>query len=363
MQQLAPIPEMVSISPLGISIYNDYSYLDKRESQKNCLKNLENNNHKGLLSPSARKNLKNAIGYLILKTQLKYRKGKKLPNVNNKITFITLTLPSKQKHSDQEIKDHLLHQLIIEIRSKYKMNEYVWRAERQKNGNLHIHLLTNTFIPHDDLRNRWNRILNKLNYVDDYTKKHKNLTFREYIQLYPTTNKKGHSIQDRIRQYEHGKQTNWMNPNSTDIAALKKVKNAGAYISKYCSKSIEDDFEIKKIKGKIKELNRDDIEIYMFSDEIKKRKEEILDQHKIDGRIWFASETLTNIKNFTTELTSEIKADLQELIKKTKAKEIETDFCYWINRGFGNIIETSTGILNQLCNQYLLFNFEPDHPK
>lgn len=354
---LRPIPEMLSISPFGMSIYPDFSYLDKRQSD-GSMKNLKDNDHKGLLSPGARKNLKNCIGYLILKTQLKNRKksAKKLPDVTKKISFATLTLPSKQKHSDNTIKDECLHQLIIELQKKYNMREYVWRAERQKNKNLHIHFLTNVFIPHQDLRIRWNRIINKLNYVDAYHKKHKNLTFREYIQLYPTSNKKGCSIQDRIRQFDVGCKSNWMNPNSSDIVALKHVKNAGNYISKYCSKTIDDDVRIRKIKKKINE-SQDDIEKILFADEIDKTKKEIKIDHAIEGRIWYASSTLTAIKNLTTELTSEIKSDLLNIIHKTKAKESKKDFCHFINRGLSNIIETSDGILNKLCNQFLLFNF------
>lgn len=363
MLELRPIPEMLSISPFGMSIYNDFSYLDKKSSDKS-LKNLKDNNHKGLLSPAGRKNLKNCIGYLILKTQLKNKKksAKKLPDISKKISFATLTLPSKQKHPDNQIKDECLHQLILELQKKYNMREYVWRAERQKNKNLHIHFLTNVFIPHEDLRLRWNRIINKLNYVDVYRKKHQNLNFNDYLKYYPTSNKKGCSIQDRIRQYDLGCKSNWNNPNSTDIVALKHVKNAANYISKYCSKTIDDDYRIKKIKKKINE-SQDDIEKILFADEIDKTKNQIKEEYKIEGRIWFASSTLTSIKNLTTELTTEIKIDLNNIIKQTKAKELKTDFCHYINRGIGNIIESSTGILNTLCNQFLLFNFASPEQK
>lgn len=126
----------------------------------------------------------------------------------HKVVFATLTLPSAQCHSDTEIKSKCLNQLLTELRSVYGRLLYVWKAERQKNGNLHFHLLLNRYIPSRELRDRWNRILSKLGYIDAFEAKH------------------GHR-----------------DPNSTDIHSLYRDKKTGkrvvsvvSYMAKYMSK-------------------------------------------------------------------------------------------------------------------------------
>lgn len=126
----------------------------------------------------------------------------------HKVVFITLTLPSKQMHTDTELKSKCLNQLLTELRAKYGRLLYVWKAERQKNGNLHFHVLLNRYIPARELRERWNRILSKLGYIDVFESKH------------------GHR-----------------DPNSTDVHSLYKDKRTGkrvvsvvSYMAKYMSK-------------------------------------------------------------------------------------------------------------------------------
>ncbi|MEY2830892.1 MAG: hypothetical protein RLZZ574_150 [Cyanobacteriota bacterium] len=116
-------------------------------------------------------------------------------------TFITLTLSSTQIHCDLILKRELLNHFIIDCSRNYGLVDYIWKAEIQKNGNLHFHLLTPNFIPHEELRANWNKIQDKLGYVQ------RSLNFKE--------NK---------------------NPNSTDIHSLKKIKDVIAYTGKYMSK-------------------------------------------------------------------------------------------------------------------------------
>lgn len=348
--ELNPIPEKISISPFGIAIYNDYSYLPSRVKDADF--KMPSNKTGGVLSASAKKNLKNCVGYLILRTQKKYATSKnKYPNVSNKIGFITLTLPSEQKHIDTEIKDKCLNQFLVELRKNYNITEYVWRAEKQYNGSIHFHILVNKFIPHSEIRERWNRIIDKFGYVERYRNKFKDLTFREFIQVQPIRQKKGHRMEDRIRQYQRGKETNWSSPNSTDIHNLKHVDNAARYISKYVSKSVDDKPEIIKQKSIVgQEVN--EIEKMFAQVKLEELRKEEAERQKIEGRIWFASETLTAIKNINTYLTDEIKKELEGFILHTNAKEIKTDFCFYINRGIENIAQFARGQLTDLVDNW-----------
>jgi hypothetical protein len=129
----------------------------------------------GHLSSQAKKRLKLAIEYFLhLNKPTTGKSGNSGRHFNKMITFITLTLPSKQIHTDNEIKKECLNQLLIEMARYHKVTQYVWRAEYQKNGNIHFHILANSFIIWKEVRNRWNRIINKLGYVDRYREEQKN---------------------------------------------------------------------------------------------------------------------------------------------------------------------------------------------
>lgn len=100
------------------------------------------------------------------------------------ISFCTFTITEPQKHSDTEIiktfvdfLDHLkkVQNYIIDPVSKKETKEkafildnYVWRAETQENGNIHFHLLADTFLNQHMLRRVWNNYLGKLGYKYGY---------------------------------------------------------------------------------------------------------------------------------------------------------------------------------------------------
>lgn len=118
-------------------------------------------------------------------------------------TFVTLTLPYTQLHCDKVIKRECLNHFLININRQYQCKNYLWKAEVQRNGNIHFHILFDKYIPWREVRNLWNRCVNRLGYVDWFCTEH-----------------------------------NHLDPNSTDIHALKKVKNIRAYIAKYVSKTV-----------------------------------------------------------------------------------------------------------------------------
>ena len=63
------------------------------------------------------------------------------------------------------------------------MTDYVWKAELQKNQNIHFHLTTNIFIHHATIRTLWNNCINRLGYISEYQSHFSNMTFEEYKSL------------------------------------------------------------------------------------------------------------------------------------------------------------------------------------
>lgn len=162
-----------------------------------------------------------------------------------KFTFVTLTLPAEQAHTDNYLKRHALGRFLQECKREHGATTHFWRAETQRNGNLHFHVLFQVFMPWKWLRATWNNIMSDLGYIQCYAanqkEKHKNGFTPSRPDLTPEQKKK------ETEAYHKGMYTNWTDPNSTDIHALYKVKNAAAYVCKYVAKESEG----RKVEGRI----------------------------------------------------------------------------------------------------------------
>lgn len=159
----------------------------------------------GKLSHGAKKRLKQSIELLI---DISPKKWFTVPSTGKRfqfqITFLTLTLSAPQGNiPDKTITKTLLDPLLQILRRKYKCKSYVWRAEKQKNGNLHYHITTNQYIPYDTIRDDWNRIQEKLGFITKFSEKN------------------GHT-----------------NPNSTDIHSVRGIRDLARYMIKYMSKDV-----------------------------------------------------------------------------------------------------------------------------
>jgi hypothetical protein len=250
---------MLTIHPSKINIYNEplnRTYHNKEHKRFN-LSGVDKSHH-DKVSMHARRKISKAIEYLIFMAR-----AKTLPNTFHgkaftfRIAFVTLTLPSSQIHSDNVIKEKCLNQFLIECHRRWHVKNYLWRAEKQGNGNIHFHVLVDKFIPWNELRSTWNRITNKLGYVDRYRDQMRdfhNGGFKLRNDLLATW-----AYKNQIKAYQEGKANDWNNPNSTDIHSIKKVSNIQKYITKYATKESQTsglvgrlwgcNFELSDIKG------------------------------------------------------------------------------------------------------------------
>jgi len=132
-----------------------------------------NAKYTGILSKNAAKTIDKKLhgwiySMLTAKSNIKGRKrtGRRFP------TFVTLTLPSTQKHDDRDIKRKVLEHFIKRLQYQFSVRHYFWRAEVQENGNIHFHLILDRYIDKTDLRDHWNRALTPLGYIDRFEAKH-----------------------------------------------------------------------------------------------------------------------------------------------------------------------------------------------
>lgn len=220
----------------------------KTEKQIKNEENLKDNKRKSGMSRKAVRRLTNAINWLVTSASTKYVYDKKTnKRYNFKINFITLTLPTIDHGiTDHYFKSKLLHGFINQCRVKYGLKNFVWKVEAQKNGNIHAHFTTDTFIHHADVRRTWNKILSKHGLIDKYQQKHIGMSLDEYVTTYSNNGKR--SI-DRLKTaYYNGIESNWTNPNSTDVRSVVNVKNIAGYLAKYMVKK---EVGRREIKGRV----------------------------------------------------------------------------------------------------------------
>jgi hypothetical protein len=88
------------------------------------------------------------------------------------------------------------------MRRKFKLHNYVWSIEPQRNGQLHIHINTDTFIHLSDIRHYWNHYLRLEGLLEKYHSK-----FESY------------------------------DPNSTDVHSIKRSDDCVGHAAKYLAKN------------------------------------------------------------------------------------------------------------------------------
>jgi hypothetical protein len=291
------------------------------ESNHRSLNNLNNNSADGLMSSKSSKALKIAVNWLnYLSKNQKVYCAELSRDVNFKINFITLTLPAPQvcgycdnygnyyniescesyvndvnnckgifdfNYTDDFCKHELLNHFLVLLRRDFKVHNYIWRAESQKNGSIHFHITMNKFIYAKDLRDAWNKVLSKTDMIKRYSEKFKNMSYEQYkAYRYKSGKSKSKDIQ---KAYNFGVKTQWLQPNTTDIHAVWKIKNIAAYLCEYLTKNNSA-------------------------------------YRKLSGFLWRSSNLLAKLKGAQSYVTNAIDDELRYLIQRLPKKIIQTDW-------------------------------------
>lgn len=189
-----------------------YQYFDGPRGKKHDLSQYDT--YTGTVTTHSKKRLKRVIDILVQISDPEWI----LNTVTNKtqwfkMAFITTTISSKERLvSIPEGNKKLMKPFLRRLKKLVNINSYVWKAEFQKNGQLHYHITTNTFIPWQIIRDEWNIILYKNGLLTSYLKTHKST-----------------------------------NANSTDVHSTYKIRDMSAYLAKYFSKAEQN----YKGKGKV----------------------------------------------------------------------------------------------------------------
>lgn len=197
-----------------------------------------------------------------------------------RLRFVTLTLPASQQHSDNELKRVFNSWFMLVLKRRYDVENYIWRAETQKRGGLHFHVLIDRPVPHKELRAIWNDCLTSLGYIARY--KHNQEAwhkegFKVRRELF------GHwNAAAQLKAYKTGCKEGWCNPNTTDIHALENVKNVVAYVVKYVSKNSS--------------------------------------SRAVEGRLWGCSDAIRELERFTVQEDSNLMQLLTKAVEDEECK-------------------------------------------
>lgn len=191
---------------------------------------------KGISHATRRKIIKHArvLGISAKPQRVRNNKGN---YIYHRVMFITLTLPSPQKHTDQEITNTILQHFLDRGRKLGIFANYVWRAEKQKNGNIHYHLITDSYVSYSLIYRLWLLSLEKLDYVKRYTKKFSSMPYEVYSRLPFNKNQDIRIVSER---YAKGVRNFWKKPPCVDVRSTDSLSQINDYIAKYAGKNEED---------------------------------------------------------------------------------------------------------------------------
>lgn len=203
---------------------------------ENSLKNLTKKKKSINLSKASKRKIKDTFSllYHLAKCRTIKISNKKFI-YNFRLSFVTLTLPSQQKHTDVEIKQVCLNNFLNSMRNKFGLKNYIWISEIQENGNLHFHMVFDMYIHHKAVRYYWNRSLELLGYVSEYSNRMKSLSLKEYADL------RGKEVSEVASYFYEQNRNGWTNPPTEQAKSIHNIQNLVFYLSKYIAKDNENE--------------------------------------------------------------------------------------------------------------------------
>lgn len=256
---------------------------EARKQHKKSLENLKINRRSFALSKATKRKIKDTFSLLYSLTperKIEYRKNKYIYNF--RLSFVTLTLPAPQRHTDTEIKEKCLNNFLNIMRNRFGLKNYIWIAELQKNQNIHFHLVFDLYINYHAVRYYWNQSLELLGYISAYSAKFSKMSLSEYAKH------RQKPINEVAKHFAQSCRNGWTSPGTEQVKAIKNQKSLAYYLSKYITKNSASDQDV------------DEERLASF------------------GRSWSRSQSLSRIKYVTRWDWDSIKFHVDKMSKKKK---------------------------------------------
>lgn len=343
-----PVPDCINIRQDRLILRPAYEEVGYRKNKS--LKQLKNEQNLKENAPSGHVNrkIKMQIQRIVSNwvAAVDTYNAEKEPLKKRKFTFVTLTLPAKQMHTDKVLHAEALNRYIQKLQRNCNVVNYLWRAERQQNGNLHYHIIVDSYIHHTIVRCYWNELMQSLGYIDAYrmcqVQKHKNGFALDKKALGYWSHEK------QLNAYRKGIAENWSNPNSTDIHSLKSVDDAAKYIAKYCTKGdLIEDLQALEEAYILQKINEDE-----YTDKKGSLLADIFTS-KINARIWGCSDKLRDLRDVKVLECAQVYSLISELYLSNTTKKIVKDKTVIIyNKQLQTIIKKYKFVLQECINHH-----------
>lgn len=240
-QQVQFYPNRISVSTRRAN--NVVASLESKAGLSKRLENLKRSKSSVALSANSKRAIRDSIFSLYsLSKPRTVKSGASKFIYNFRQSFVTLTLPSPQQHSDIEIKQ-CLDAFLNNLRKRYGLTNYVWKAELQKNKNIHFHLSFDIFIHWRSVKYYWLLALRPLGYVDAYSRKFSQMSIYQYAKY------RGKQVPEIANAYAYGVRTKWNNPNCIDVGSVTTASSVSHYLSKYFAKNEDNDLDEERLKA------------------------------------------------------------------------------------------------------------------
>lgn len=236
----------VRVEPPRKSIYDHWAAQLCREATTS--KNLKIKKSSWKLSYQSKKKFLDTCQFLQACSKPRTIQLKNKAIYNFQTSFITLTLPVAQSHTDLELKK-CLNYFLTQLRRKFGLQNYVWKAELQKNESIHFHLIIDQYIHHKAIRYYWNQAIETLGYVSAYREKFSKMSLQQYAVSREIP------VAQAFSAFRKGVESNWSSPPTEQIKAARSASNLAGYLAKYIIKPVQDqeenitDEEIKRIQS------------------------------------------------------------------------------------------------------------------
>ena len=268
--------------------------------------NLTRGSFNGYMSPATRRKVRRSVSTWIrsiflyrAEVKRKYDPGRAYP------VFLTVTLPTKQEHSDAEINRACLQPFLQQLRREYGIENYFWRAEAQDNGNVHFHILVDRYIPKKALQLAWNCRIDALGYLERY--------YMQSGSLFPPTTEV-HAIKETVTDKKTG-EVRHVDPVDYLIEYVMDTPTP----EKDPGEKIEGEEKPRKLIGRRRKSNGT-VEEY--------------ETRPITGRVWGMSDTLREIREPRAEATPRLIYALEAAREAGTIRRVDTDHATMY---FGNV--------------------------
>lgn len=212
------------------------------------MKEQQKKQYSGTLTDGCKKRLTRAIDILCqtIKVQ-EFYSPVAMRVIKHKLSFITLTISSGTNITAKEAYHKAFKHFLQWLRRTEKVTTYVWKCEVQQRGQIHYHITTPSYIHYQSIRDKWNNLQRQNGWLEEYATKH------------------GH-----------------YDPNSTDIHAIKKVRNLSTYLIKEFIKAIQNPQTDGKVWDCSANLKKYQYYRLVETHDINDRLNTLIDEKKVD---------------------------------------------------------------------------------